>query len=121
MSLMPKLERYSLYSCKLLIAKLVKASRLCAAAIKHIRFSYQGRDICVNCADRVVRTIPIPRDPSFCTRRRRHSYDGSDDDDDEEDSIEVEHKFQDLVNRLQWNACAFSGTGDYVMGMLLRE
>jgi hypothetical protein len=31
----------------------------------------------------------------------------------------VEHKFQDLVNRLQWNACAFSGTGDYVMGAFL--
>jgi COMPASS component SWD1 len=96
--------------------KLVKSSRLCSAAIKHIRFSYQGRDICVNCADRVVRTIPIPRDPSFCTRKRRHSYDGSDDDDEDEDAIGVEHKFQDLVNRLQWNACAFSGTGDYVMG-----
>lgn len=98
--------------------ELVKSSRLCSAAIKHIRFSYQGRDICVNCADRVVRTIPIPRDPSFCTRKRRHSYDGSDDDDDDEDSIEVEHKFQDLVNRLQWNACAFSGTGDYVIGSI---
>ena len=96
--------------------KLLKSSRLCTAAIKHIRFSYQGRDICVNCADRVVRTIPIPRDPSFSTRKRRHSYDGSDDDEDDEDAIEVQHKFQDLVNRLQWNACAFSGTGDYVIG-----
>jgi COMPASS component SWD1 len=81
-----------------------------------MRFSYQGRGICINCADRVVRTIVIPRDPSFSTRTRRHSYDGSDDEDDVEEEIEVEHKFQDLVNRLQWNACAFSGTGDYVMG-----
>lgn len=70
----------------------------------------------MNCADRVVRTIPIPRDASFCSRRRRHSYDGSDDEEDDLEGIEVEHKFQDLVNRLQWNACGFSGTGDYVMG-----
>ena len=70
----------------------------------------------MNCADRIVRTIPIPQDPSFCTRRRRHSYSGSDDEDESDDDIQVEHKFQDLVNRLQWNACAFSGTGDYVMG-----
>jgi len=112
-----KHERYSPYSTSNSFRQLVKSSRLCTAAIKHIRFSYQGRDICVNCADRVVRTIPIPRDPSFCTRRRRHSYDDSDDDDDDEDDIEVQHKFQDLVNRLQWNACAFSGTGDYVMGL----
>jgi hypothetical protein len=96
--------------------ELVKSSRLSTAAIKHIRFSYQGKDICINCADRIVRTVPIPRDPSFCTRRRRHSYDGSDDDDEDDEEIHVQHKFQDLVNRYQWNACSFSGTGDYVMG-----
>ena len=102
---------------------MVKSSRLCSAAIKHIRFSYQGKTICVNCAGRVDRTIPIPQDPSFCTtsHKDRHSYDGSDDDEGDEAEIEVEHKFQDLVNRLQWNACAFSGTGDYFMGMFLAK
>ena len=65
----------------------MKSSHLCAAAIKHIRFSYQGRDICVNCADCVVHTIPIPGDPSFCTRCRRYSYDGSDDDDGDDNHI----------------------------------
>jgi COMPASS component SWD1 len=100
--------------------KLLKQSRLCTAAIKHIRLSYQGRDLCVNCADRVVRTIPIPQDPSFCTRQRRHSYDGSDDEDSGDDTLEVKHKFQDLVNHLQWNACAFSGNGDYVIGLFSR-
>ncbi len=30
-------------------------------------------------------------------------------------AIEVEHKFQDVVNRLSWNHVAFSSTGEYVM------
>ncbi|KAI5807671.1 Set1 complex component swd1 [Peziza echinospora] len=28
--------------------------------------------------------------------------------------LEVEHKFQDVVNRLLWNHCAFSSTGEYM-------
>lgn len=28
--------------------------------------------------------------------------------------IEVEHKFQDVVNRLSWNHVAFGSTGEYV-------
>lgn len=28
--------------------------------------------------------------------------------------LEVEHKFQDVVNRLSWNHVAFSSTGEYV-------
>lgn len=28
--------------------------------------------------------------------------------------LEVEHKFQDVVNRLSWNHVSFSSTGEYV-------
>ncbi|KAH0258147.1 COMPASS, Set1C complex protein, partial [Aureobasidium melanogenum] len=33
--------------------------------------------------------------------------------------LEVEHKFQDVVNRLSWNHVAFSPSGDYVMASTL--
>jgi WD40 repeat protein len=42
---------------------------------------------------------------------------GDDNDSDEEDlwKFEVEHKFQDVVNKLQWNAVAISPNTEYVL------
>ena len=55
----------------------------------------------VNSSDRIIRTIPIP-DLSHV------------DLDIDNIKIEVEHKFQDVVNKLSWNHVAFSSTGEYV-------
>ena len=30
--------------------------------------------------------------------------------------FEVQHKFQDLVNRTPWNGCGFSSDGEYIIG-----
>lgn len=30
--------------------------------------------------------------------------------------FEVEHKFQDLVNRTPWNGCSVSSDGEYIIG-----
>ena len=54
-----------------------------------------------NSSDRVIRTIPIPD-----LLRVDMDIDSI--------KIEVEHKFQDVVNRLSWNHVAFSSTGEYV-------
>ena len=54
-----------------------------------------------NASDRVIRTIHVP-DLS--------KIDLNIDD----INVEVEHKFQDVVNRLSWNHVAFSSTGEYV-------
>ena len=54
-----------------------------------------------NASDRVIRTIPVPD-----LSQEELDFD--------EVKIEVEHKFQDLVNRLAWNHVTFSSTGDYV-------
>ena len=54
-----------------------------------------------NASDRVIRTIHVPDLSKI----------GLNIDDI---SIEVEHKFQDVVNRLSWNHVAFSSTGEYV-------
>ena len=54
-----------------------------------------------NSSDRVIRTIPLP-DLSQIDLAPENI------------KIEVEHKFQDVVNRLSWNHVAFSSTGEYV-------
>lgn len=84
----------------------VYSTRLCSKPILLIRLSSSGRDLLVNASDTVIRTIKLPdfSDPNL-----------------QPDSInlEVEHKFQDVVNRLSWNHVAFSSNADYVMASTL--
>lgn len=79
----------------------VHSTRLCNGLIILLRLTASGRDMVSNASDRVIRTIPIPNLSQT-------------DFDMENMKIEVEHKFQDVVNRLSWNHVAFSSTGDYV-------
>ncbi|KAK4503881.1 hypothetical protein PRZ48_004796 [Zasmidium cellare] len=84
----------------------VYSNRLCSKPILLIRLSSSGRDLLVNASDTIIRTIKLPdlSDPNL-----------------QPDSIrlEVEHKFQDVVNRLSWNHVAFSSNADYVMASTL--
>ncbi|KAF8941462.1 hypothetical protein BGZ58_008737 [Dissophora ornata] len=64
------------------------------SAIKNIQFSRRGKEIVVNANDRIIRL--------FETK--------------ENSPPEQVHKFQDLVNRIQWNQCCFSSDADYVIG-----
>ena len=77
------------------------STRLCNGVIIYLRLTPSGRDMVSNSSDRVIRTIPIP-DLSQINI------------DTDNVKIEVEHKFQDVVNRLSWNHVAFSSTGEYV-------
>lgn len=69
--------------------------------IVYIRMTPSGRDVVLNSSDRIVRTLHLPdlSDPQF---------------DFDTLQLEVEHKFQDLVQRLSWNHVSFSPTGEYV-------
>lgn len=84
----------------------VYSTRLCSKPILLIRLSSSGRDLLVNASDTIIRTIKLPdlSDPNL-----------------QPDSIrlDVEHKFQDVVNRLSWNHVAFSSNADYVMASTL--
>ncbi|KAL8931677.1 MAG: hypothetical protein Q9216_007115, partial [Gyalolechia sp. 2 TL-2023] len=77
------------------------STRLCSGIILLLRLTASGRHMVANASDRVIRTIPIPdfSQPSL---------------DIDNISLEVEHRFQDVINRLSWNHVAFSSTGDYV-------
>ncbi|MCJ1438510.1 chromatin binding protein [Xylographa pallens] len=79
----------------------IHSTRLCNGVVIYLRLTASGRDMVSNSSDRVIRTIPIP-DLSQV------------DLDIDNLKIEVEHKFQDVVNRLSWNHVAFSSTGEYV-------
>ena len=81
--------------------KVIYSEKICAAAITTMRLTSSGRELLVNSQDRIIRTFRLP--------------DLSKEDLDL-DTIQVplEHKFQDVVNRLSWNHVTFSATGEYV-------
>ena len=82
--------------------RIIHSTRICSNGfIILLRLTTSGRDMVANCSDRIIRTIPVA--------------DLSEENVDPDNiKLEVEHKFQDVVNRLSWNHVAFSATGDYV-------
>jgi COMPASS component SWD1 len=79
----------------------IYSTRLSTGVIIYLRLTASGRDMVVNSSDRIIRTIHMPNLDDV-------------DLDPENIKVEVEHKFQDVVNRLLWNHVAFSSTGEYI-------
>lgn len=81
--------------------EVIYSERICTAAITTLRLTSTGREMLVNSQDRIIRTFRVP-DLSSANL--------------DLDTIQVplEHKFQDVVNRLSWNCVTFSATGEYV-------
>ncbi|KPV74652.1 uncharacterized protein RHOBADRAFT_53613 [Rhodotorula graminis WP1] len=89
-----------------------------ASPVKHLEFNRAGTAMILNSNDRCIRYVTLsaspPEPPSdddeaavFEPPPERHSripY------------FEVQHKFQDLVNRTPWNGCGFSSDGEYIIG-----
>lgn len=66
-----------------------------------LRLTESGKVLLVNAQDRIIRTFHIPNL-------------SAPDLDPDTIAIPLEHKFQDVVNRLSWNHVAFSASGEYV-------
>jgi COMPASS component SWD1 len=81
--------------------KTIYSTKICTGLVIYLRLTASGRDVVVNAQDRIIRTIHMPN----------LSAENLDPD---QIHLEVEHKFQDVVNRLSWNHVAFSSTGEYV-------
>ncbi|KAG8533814.1 uncharacterized protein KY384_001555 [Bacidia gigantensis] len=79
----------------------ISSTRMSTGVILLLRLSPSGRDLVCNATDRIIRTLQLP-DLSLMGQ----SSDSS--------TLEVEHKFQDVVQRLSWNHATFSSTGEYV-------
>ncbi|BGP16354.1 hypothetical protein JCM10213_004895 [Rhodosporidiobolus nylandii] len=88
------------------------------SAIKHLEFNADGSALIINQNDRCIRYLALSASPPAPPS------------DDEEAAefepppprpsripyFEVQHKFQDLVNRTPWNGCGFSTDGEYIIG-----
>jgi COMPASS component SWD1 len=74
---------------------------VCTGVVIYLRLSASGRDVVINAQDRIVRTLTLP---NLAAK----------DLDEDTIAVQIEHKFQDVVNKLSWNHVAFSSNGDYV-------
>ncbi|KAJ9272731.1 hypothetical protein DTO212C5_992 [Paecilomyces variotii] len=81
----------------------IHSTRLCNGVVILLRLASNGRDLLVNSSDRVIRTILLPDLSQLGVGLDPANI-----------KLEVEHKFQDVVNRLSWNHVAFSSTGEFV-------
>ncbi|KAF4125175.1 COMPASS component SWD1 [Geosmithia morbida] len=81
--------------------QVIYSEKICGAAITTMRLTGSGRELLVNSQDRIIRTFRLPNlsveDLDLDTLQ-----------------VPLEHKFQDVVNRLSWNHVTFSATGEYV-------
>lgn len=85
--------------------EIVYSTRITGGCITYLRLTPSGRNMAVNANDRIIRSVHVPDevlrgDPA--------------DLDLEAAEIIVEHKFQDVVNRLLWNNVTISCNADYI-------
>ncbi|KAH8906227.1 WD40 repeat-like protein [Coniochaeta sp. PMI_546] len=81
--------------------EIIYFEKICGGIVTTLRLTENGKVLLVNAQDRIIRTFHVP------------NLSGPDLDLDTI-QIPLEHKFQDVVNRLSWNHVAFSATGEYV-------
>lgn len=77
----------------------VRSVKVANANIKNVVISPNGRKLAVNSSDRIIRQFSLPDIINTPP---------------EDWEFEVEHKYQDVVNRLQWNTVAFNHNGDFL-------
>ncbi|CRL24846.1 WD40/YVTN repeat-like-containing domain [Penicillium camemberti] len=81
----------------------IHSMRLCNGVVILLRLASNGRDLLVNSSDRVIRTVIMPDLSQLGIDLEPSAI-----------KLHVEHKFQDVVNRLSWNHVTFSSTGEFV-------
>jgi COMPASS component SWD1 len=81
----------------------IHSMRLCNGVVILLRLASNGRDLLVNSSDRVIRTVLMPDLSRLGIDLEPSAI-----------KLQVEHKFQDVVNRLSWNHVTFSATAEFV-------
>ncbi len=81
--------------------EIIYSEKIASGIITTLRLTESGKVLLVNAQDRIIRTFHVPNLSAA-------------DLDPDTIQIPLEHKFQDVVNRLSWNHVAFSATGEYV-------
>ncbi|CAL9733828.1 COMPASS component Swd1p [Monosporozyma servazzii] len=78
---------------------LLYSDRISGSNIKDIIISQNGDRMAVNCSDRTIRQYSLSYEETTTTF-----------------TLDLEHKYQDVINKLQWNAIVFSNkSGDYIV------
>jgi COMPASS component SWD1 len=100
---------------------IIHSSKISSGLITLLRLSSNGRSLLVNSTDRIIRVIHLPDLTQIRPSTAVVTHDEEVDPATVADNITlvVEHKFQDLVNRLRWNHTTFShsssnSSSDYV-------
>lgn len=81
--------------------EIIWSEKICSSVVTTLRLTSSGREMLVNSQDRIIRTFHLPNL-------------SAEDLDPDTIQMPLEHKFQDVVNRLSWNHVTFSATGEYV-------
>ncbi|CUM65421.1 uncharacterized protein PRCAT00003059001 [Priceomyces carsonii] len=81
--------------------ELIHSIKICNSNIKNLVISSNGRKLAVNSSDRIIRQINLPDLINIETP--------------EQWDFEVEHKYQDVVNRLQWNSVSFNHNAEFLI------
>lgn len=81
--------------------EIIWSEKICSSVVTTLRLTGAGRELLVNSQDRIIRTFHVPNL-------------SAEDLDPDTIQMPLEHKFQDVVNRLSWNHVTFSATGEYV-------
>jgi COMPASS component SWD1 len=80
---------------------IIYSEKIAGGVIYTLRLTESGKILLVNAGDRIIRTLILPNL-------------SAPDLDPDTIQIPLEHKFQDVVNKLSWNNIAFSSNGEYV-------
>ncbi|GME91656.1 unnamed protein product [Ambrosiozyma monospora] len=80
----------------------IRSLKVCNSNIKGIEICKNLSKIVINSSDRIARQYKLPPMSDL-----------------EYGEFELEHKYQDVVNRLQWNTLKFNHTGEYLCASTL--
>lgn len=81
--------------------QMVHSIKIANANIKNLIVSPNGRKLAINSSDRIIRQISLP---DMINVTDPHQWD-----------FDIEHKYQDVVNRLQWNLVAFNHNAEFLI------
>lgn len=104
--------------------KIIHSTKLSSGLISLLRLTSNGRQLLVNSTDRIIRVVNLPdlslllsnSEVEAATNQQQQTSTPQPDHLAENEThllpenivLSTEHRFQDLVNRLRWNHCAFS-------------
>lgn len=80
---------------------LLHSTKIASSNIKNLVISSNDRKLAINSSDRIIRQVNLP---DLINIKNPQLWE-----------FEVEHKYQDVVNRLQWNSVTFNHNGDFLV------